>query len=199
MTKDVVPALVRPENKGIVQKNHDEMWRLDPELMQLHIANVMIEKMGTPSVLEKQFAVRYGIFTAINHSYSEYDEDKLSHALIIINAKAYVAKMERQKWMDENQLECRELIKKALVKLGNETGYDSSLRIAVYEKYAANSINENGLYFHNFWAWLNKPKYIIQGNAATMGMPQEEEKQSIVGKIFGWLRGGKKNDTTQQQ
>jgi len=153
MSKEQLPALTRPENKGVVDRNNSSVkpYELDPELMQLRIASLMIEKMGTPSVLEKQFAVRYGIFTALNNSYM------------------------------------------------NKTGYDSSLRLAVYQKYAENSINENGLYFHNFWAWLNKPKYIIQGNAATMGMPQEEEKQSVIGRVIGWFRGGKKNDGSQQQ
>jgi hypothetical protein len=68
----------------------------------------------------------------------------------------------------------------------NQTGYDCSLRLALYEQFALQSINEDGIYFERFWAFMMKPKYIING--MQMGQP-EEEKQSIIGRAIGWFRG----------
>jgi hypothetical protein len=68
--------------------------------------------------------------------------------------------------------------KETVIDPGNETGYDASMRLAVYEKVGRESVNINGLYFEKFWAYLMKPKYTI------MGIPGgqdafNEEKTSI--------------------
>ena len=142
MSKEQPAILPRPENRGIGdRKTGSEAWEVNPELMQLRIADLMIQKMGTPSIQEKEFAVRYGIWNALNHSPD------------------------------------------------NPTGYDCSLRCKIYREYAAQSINKDGVYFHNFWAWLNKPKFVIQGNNGIFGPQQEEPKKSIFGRIVDRLRG----------
>jgi hypothetical protein len=68
---------------------------------------------------------------------------------------------------------------------GNQTGYDCSIRIRLYDQFALQSVNEEGMYFERFWAFMMKPKYIING----MAQQQPEEKQSIIGRAVGWLRG----------
>lgn len=76
----------------------------------------------------------------------------------------------------------------------NHTGYDCSLRLNLYDQVSLESINEEGIYFERFWAFMMKPKYIING--MQMGQP-EEEKQSIISRAIGWLRGKQNNPTTQ--
>lgn len=146
--KEVPVTLTRPENKGVSDRAAGNLkpWELDPELAQLKIAELMIGKMGTPSILEKPFAVRYAIFNALNHD------------------------------------------------IENPTGYDTSLRLAVYRQYASQSINQDGIYFKNFWAYMMRPKYVIQGGNM-IGQPAEE-KQSIIGRAIGWFTG--KGKTEQQ-
>lgn len=76
----------------------------------------------------------------------------------------------------------------------NKTGYDASLRLHVYREVAAQSVNIDGRYFNNVWAYLMKPKYIIQG---MNGMPtqfEDDQRESIAGRIINWFRGGKKNE-----
>jgi len=84
-----------------------------------------------------------------------------------------------------------------VIDMGNQTGLDMSLRVNLYDYFERGSINQDGVYFNNFWAWSNKPKYIIQGG--NVGLPvKEEEKESLFGRAINWFRGGKKNDTAQQ-
>jgi hypothetical protein len=70
----------------------------------------------------------------------------------------------------------------------NKTGYDCSMRLAVYENVGRNSVNINGAYFEKFWAYLMKPKYVIQGMPGQTGF--EDEKESWLDKIRGWVQGG---------
>lgn len=80
-----------------------------------------------------------------------------------------------------------------LVDLGNNTGYDCSLRLEVYRHAESGSINKDGHYFNNFWAYLMKPKYIINGMAGQQNPWEKEEGESVVGRVVNWLRGGKKD------
>lgn len=80
-----------------------------------------------------------------------------------------------------------------MVDLGNNTGYDCSLRLEVYNHAERGSVNRDGHYFNNFWAYLMKPKYIINGAGIQGGPLEKEEGQSIVGRVVGWFRGGKKD------
>ena len=73
----------------------------------------------------------------------------------------------------------------------NKTGYDCTLRLAVYKAYERNTVNILGVYFHQFWAYLMKPKYVIQGLANS---PGEEDKPGILDRLLG-----KKKDTAGAQ
>lgn len=75
----------------------------------------------------------------------------------------------------------------------NRTGYDCSLRCTLYDQFALQSVNEDGLYFEHFWAFMMKPKYIING----MQQGQPEEKESLIGRAVGWLRGKPKEPVQQ--
>jgi hypothetical protein len=82
-----------------------------------------------------------------------------------------------------------------LVHPGNKTGYDSSLRLQVYRKVAAESVNIDGRYFNNVWAYLMKPKYIIQGMSMMPNQFEDDKKESVVGRVMNFFRGGgKKNE-----
>jgi len=143
--------------------------QLDPELANLAMARLLVEKSGTPSILNKKQIVRYGIFNALNHvppTYlkisDEYQDTEGIHPAVY----------------DQ-------------VSKGNPTGYDSSLRLAVYREVAAQSINEGGKYFEKVWAFLMKPKYVINGMTMGPGMQDEEKKESLAGRFMNWWRGGK--------
>jgi len=139
---------LRPQSPGIAERGNGGVkpWELDPDLAASKLAERLIEKLGTPSVISKPFAVRYGIFHALNHT------------------------------------------------PGNETGYDSSLRLHIYQQVASQSVNIDGEYFRSVFAYLMKPKYILQGGQMMPGQFQEEQKESIIGRVIGWFRGGKKNE-----
>ena len=76
----------------------------------------------------------------------------------------------------------------------NHTYFDTTILIGVLRSFAKESVNRDGLYFRSFWAYMMKPKYIIQGGQM-IGQP-EEQKESIVGRIANWFRGGKKDANT---
>lgn len=76
----------------------------------------------------------------------------------------------------------------------NPTGYDCSMRLAVYKMVAHESVNVNGAYFEKFWQYLMRPKMIVQGLPSQQAF-QEEEKESLWDRTIGRFFGGKKNDT----
>ena len=70
----------------------------------------------------------------------------------------------------------------------NRTGYDSSLRVALYDQVEKGSVNVNGKYFNAIMAFLMKPKYIIQG------MPQqqsnfEDDQPGFISRAWSRLTG----------
>jgi hypothetical protein len=143
--KEVAIRPPAPETQSL----NGKQWRpdqVDPELANLAMAKILVEKMGSPSILNKNFVVRYGIFNAINHTSD------------------------------------------------NKTGYDASLRLAVYREVAAQSVNIDGVYFEKVWAFLMKPKYIINGMNGMPNQFDQEKGESIVGRFVNWIRGGKKNE-----
>jgi hypothetical protein len=77
----------------------------------------------------------------------------------------------------------------------NRTGYDCSMRLAVYRMVAHESVNVNGAYFEKVWQYLMKPKVVVQGMQGQPAFQQEEEKESILSRMIGFFKGGKKNDT----
>lgn len=165
----------RPSSPGITSKTL-EQWKpaeLDPELANLAMAKLLVEKLGTPSRIKKEFIVRKAIFTALNHIPSTYQE--ISPACENEEGMKGPAI-----WNEVNK--------------GNPTGYDSSLRLEVYRNAELGSVNEDGIYFDRVWAFLMKPKYVITGMAGMGGLQDEEQKESIFGRVVNWFRGGKKNE-----
>jgi hypothetical protein len=71
----------------------------------------------------------------------------------------------------------------------NKTGYDTTLRMAIYDKVAALSVNVDGKYFDSFWQFMMKPKYILTGTP--MQGQFEEQKPSIFERVANWIRGTK--------
>ena len=124
--------------------------QLNPDLAAAKMADEIVKRLGSPSIISKKFAVCHGLLKSMNNT------------------------------------------------PGNPTGYDCSLRLAVYERVAANSVNIDGKYFERLWAYLMKPKYIIQGTP--MGQSSfEEQKESIIGRVVNWFRGTPKQETGGQQ
>jgi hypothetical protein len=146
MTKEPPAQLQRPENRGLLEHGNGTVkpWEHDPELAQLKMAEMMVQRLGEPSIQTKEFTVAYSILCAMNDTQ------------------------------------------------GHRTGFNTQILIDVLLEHSKQSVNRDGLYFRNFWAYMMKPKYIIQGNMAPGAM--EEEKQSIAGRFVNWIRGGKKNE-----
>lgn len=172
--------VVRPPSPGITNQNGGQ-WKpeqLDPELANIAMAERFVQKLGTPSIINKKFNIRKAIALTLNHvpetvrivSDAYEDTEGVFHPTVV------------------------EVINK-----GNPTGIDCSLRVNLYEAWERGSVNEGGIFFTSFWAYLNKPKYIINGIGGMGGLPQEEEKESLAGKIAGWFKGGKKNDAANNK
>ena len=68
----------------------------------------------------------------------------------------------------------------------NKTYVDTTLIIELMDRVSEKSVNVDGKYFQNLFAYLMKPKYIIQGMPNT---PMEEQKPGLVSRFFGWVRG----------
>jgi len=207
LTKEQLPALSRPENTSVSKYSQDEPWRHDPELAQIEIARIMIQKMGRPSRVNKEFIARKALFKALNHRDRVVDQKKVDFVRIMLESEGFknVSKdfdsvqSALDSADDTIRGKYRQTLDDAIIDPGNPTGLDFSLWIDFYEKYEEGSINEDGVYFNNFWTFLNKPRLNIMQGGVGIPMFQEEEKQSIVGRMVNWLRGGKKNDTTNNQ
>ena len=118
---------------------------LNPDLAAARMAENLVKMLGKPSIISKKFAVRYGMFKALNH----IDKD-------------------------------------------NETGYDCSMRLKMYEMVAGNTVNIDGKWFERILAYLMKPKYVIQGTPFGQSA-FEDEKQTLFERLMGW--GKPKNDS----
>lgn len=138
---DVPPDKSAKDIKGSSTYRPDQ---LDAELAAAAMANDMVNRLGTPSIVSKKFVVYQGIWQGLNHT------------------------------------------------VENQTGYDSSLRIAIYNKVAGQSVNVDGKYFDSFWTFMNKPKFIMSG----MMQPGEFEKEqpSMLERIGDFIRGKKREE-----
>jgi len=207
LTKEQLPALSRPENTSVSKYSQDEPWRHDPELAQIEIARIMIQKMGRPSRVNKEFIARKALFKALNHRDRVIDQKKVDFVRIMLESEGFKGlpkdfdsvQSALDSADDTIRGKYRQTLDDAIIDPGNPTGLDFSLWIDFYEKYEEGSINEDGVYFNNFWTFLNKPRLNIMQGGVGIPMFQEEEKQSIVGRMVNWFRGGKKNDTTNNQ
>jgi hypothetical protein len=199
LTKEAPVVLARPENRGAVQSNKmPEPWQIDPELAQIEVVRLMINKLERPSIINKEFNARKALLKSVNHREPKYNETLLAeiHREIDANTrKQYPNSIHPHKiWMIEYPDEYAKMIAPAVIDPGNPTGLDFSLWISFYEEYEKGSVNVEGSYFNNFWTWANKPKVTMMGTG--FGMPiQEEQKESVIGRVINWFRGGKKNDT----
>lgn len=61
----VRPASPTPENRGI---GSVRPFELDPELAQLKIVELMVNRLPLPTIVSKPYIVRLGIFSALNHT-----------------------------------------------------------------------------------------------------------------------------------
>lgn len=160
----------RPSSPGITTKTL-EQWNpaeLNPDLANLAMAKLLVERLGTPSRIKKEFIVRKAIFKALNHIPATLEEV-----------------------IPESEFEPAVL---NVVNAGNPTGYDSSLRLEVYRNAELGSVNEDGIYFDRVWAFLMKPKYIINGMAGMGALQEEEQGESLFSRAVNWFKGGKKNE-----
>lgn len=151
-------------------------YELDPELAQTHLAELMIKQMGTPSDVSAPFIVRHAIFKTLNHIPPKY-------------------RMASPGGLDEKGVYHNPTYE--VIERGNITGLDCSLRLGIYHHAEAGSINKDGHYFNNFWAYLMKPKYIINGMSGQQNPWEKEEGESIVGRVVNWFRGKPKEQTGQ--
>jgi hypothetical protein len=76
---------------------------------------------------------------------------------------------------------------------GNITGLDTSLRLAIYDHAAKNSVNVNGQYFFEVWKYLNRPKIIVTQPGQIPGQGMEEEQPSLGRRILNKFTGGGNN------
>lgn len=70
--------------------------------------------------------------------------------------------------------------------LGNYTYIDTSLLVGLMDKVSMKSVNVGGELLHSIFAYLMKPKYIIQGMPST---PVEEKKPGWISRAVGWVTG----------
>jgi hypothetical protein len=75
----------------------------------------------------------------------------------------------------------------------NPTGIDTSLRLAIYDHAAKNSVNVDGKYFNSVWAYLMKPKYVITQPGQMPGNSFDDEQPSLGRRILNKITGGGNN------
>ena len=80
---------------------------------------------------------------------------------------------------------------------GNLTYCDTSLFVSIYEGVAHNSVNITGALFEKIFQYLSTPKMIVQGLPGQPLFNEEEEKKSVLDRVFGFFRGGDKKDESK--
>jgi hypothetical protein len=155
-------------------------WRpdqLDPELANIALAREMVALMGPPSIVNKPFVIRKALAVGLNHIPPTMQERK---------KKVMMYDFDTQKDVEETITEL------FMAHPGNPTGYDSSLRVRIYKEVESASVNINGAYLEKFWAYLCKPKYIINGMPMGNNTFEEDKGESLIGRLVNFMRGGKK-------
>lgn len=182
----------------------------NPDIAAAKMAQELVKQMGAPAVLSKEFVVRKGIWEGLNHREPVWDKDKLRIISEEIEIRANAAKKAspteyilsnlppKDFWIAQHRTEYEAMCKTALIDPGNRTGYDCSLRIAIYNNVAKNSVNIDGKYFMSIWQYLMKPKYtIIQ--PGQMPTNSFDEQPTLGRRIWNKLTGGgNTNGTTNQ-
>lgn len=80
---------------------------------------------------------------------------------------------------------------------GNPTYIDTRALIKLMDQVSEKSVNVDGRYFSTIFAYLMKPKYVIQGMPQTT--TQEEEKPSTLSKLLPWNWRKNKSQEAQKQ
>jgi len=68
----------------------------------------------------------------------------------------------------------------------NKTYLDTTLMVELMDRVSEKSVNVDGKYFTSLFAYLMKPKYIIQGMPT---QPIEENKPGLLSRIWAGIRG----------
>ena len=84
--------------------------------------------------------------------------------------------------------------KGVMIDSGNITGLDTSLRLAIYDHAARNSVNINGQYFFEVWKYFNRPKIIVTQPGQIPGQSMEDEQPSLGRRILNKFTGGGKTN-----
>jgi hypothetical protein len=216
MVKEPEPKTqIAPRKSSLdAAQTNSGQWKpeqLDPELANIAMARLLVERMGTPSRINPVFNARKAMLTALNHREPVYSQVELQRAYDEIDKKVLAFRKTeecifselpaRDLWIQTHREEYDYLMSLAVIDPGNPTGYDCSMRIAAYEKWELGSVNVDGWYGEKVWAFLMKPKMIITSLAGQGGLGQEEEKkESLIGRLWGKITGrGKNADNTNQQ
>jgi hypothetical protein len=170
----IKPAIPSSRDTSVSKWRPDQ---LDPELANIALAREMVALMGPPSIVNKPFVIRKALAVGLNHIPPTMQERK---------KKVMMYDFDTQKDVEETITEL------FMAHPGNPTGYDSSLRVRIYKEVESASVNINGAYLEKFWAYLCKPKYIINGMPMGNNTFEEDKGESLIGRLVNFMRGGKK-------
>jgi hypothetical protein len=173
----IKPAIPSSRDTSVSKWRPDQ---LDPELANIALAREMVALMGPPSIVDKPFIIRKALAVGLNHIPPTMQERK---------KKVMMYDFDTQKDVEETITEL------FMAHPGNPTGYDSSLRVRIYKEVESASVNINGAYLEKFWAYLCKPKYIINGMPMGNNTFEEDKGESLIGRLVNFMRGGKKQET----
>lgn len=79
----------------------------------------------------------------------------------------------------------------------NQTFIDTRALIKLMDQVSEKSVNVDGRYFSTIFAYLMKPKYVIQG--MPQATTQEEEKPGFLSRLWGGITGRNKSQEAQKQ
>ena len=83
---------------------------------------------------------------------------------------------------------------------GHPTGYSSALRLAVYDHVEHKSVNVDGKYFNNLWAYLYRPNYIINQTAMPSQNAFDNQEPGFFRRVLNRITGaGNKEDPNVQR
>ena len=189
-----------------IKRSNEGQWspeQLNPELANIAMARLLVEKMGTPSRVNQVFNARKAMLMALNHREPVYDERELQRVNEVIENRIVEFRKTqacifseipaRDLWIQTHRAEYDYLMNLPIIDPGNPTGYDCSMRLAAYQMWEKGSINVDGWYGEKVWAFLMKPKMIIQGFSGQGNMEEEEPKESIIGNLWKRVTGGGKS------
>ena len=71
----------------------------------------------------------------------------------------------------------------------NKTYLDTSLRLAIYDHVAKNSVNVDGKYFERAWQYLMKPRFVISQNIGATPNSFDQDQPGFIGRLWQRLRG----------